>query len=136
MPGTRDGVALASKARTAETVSEWISSGGATWLLIMFDWTVEAASSTLTLSIEGLDPASGKPFTVWTAAAALTAIGSDAAKVNTYYAIGTALLASAVGGLTDVENVPVPSTWRVKVAVGDADSATYSIGYMLGGGGS
>ncbi len=133
---TRDGVALASAARTVETVSEWFSSGGAEWLMIMMDWTIEAASSTLTLSIEGLDPASGKPFTVWTAASALTAIGGDSAVVGVKYAIGTALLASAVGGLTDTENVPVPSTWRVKVAVGDSDSSTYSVGYMLGGGGS
>ncbi len=127
MGQTKDGVLLANVARTTEQTTEWQSSRGADWLLLLFDWTVEDVAATLTLRVEALDPASGKAFTVWTAAAALTAIG----KVS--YAIGTALLASAPGGLTDVENVPVPATWRVVIAVGDSSEWEASLGFMLGG---
>lgn len=117
---THDFVVLASAARTAATEAGPFSSQGAAVLMLFVDATAETGSAEVTLSVVALDHLGGE-FTVWTAAAAISATG------KTSYAIGVGLDASAPGGFTDVENVPVPPTFKVKAAVADADSLTYSV---------
>lgn len=125
---TRDGVLLASAARTVLQTGEWQSSGGYSHLILLLDFTVDAVSADLTLTLQGRDPASGDPFNVWTAAAAASAVAMFA------YGLGPGLLTSVKEAMTDVGNVIIPATWRVNVAVGDSNEATYSLGYILSGG--
>ena len=124
---TRDGALLASAARTTLQNTEAQSSRGLKHLTIIVDVTVDPASAAITPSLQALDPASGKWVTVWTAAAALTAVGTA------IYALGVGILASVPGGFTDVENIPIPPTWRFHMAVADTDSMTYSVGFTLTG---
>ena len=120
---TRSGVALVSEARTVETGSEPLGGGG--HLVINVDVTLDAASASITPTVQGWDIASGKWDTIWTAAAALTATG----QVN--YQLGPGLLASVGGGYTDTENVVIPDTWRFLMLVNDADAITYSLGWSI-----
>lgn len=88
---------------------------------VILDITVNAGTSaTLTVTISGVDPASGKKYTLL-ASAGITAVGTT---VYTVYP-----------GLTAVNNVTatnvLPGTYAVDVAVGSADPATYSVGVQL-----
>lgn len=124
---TKEGVLLTSAARTTEQTTPWQSNPGCKYLVLSLNITADPVSADLTPRLEGRDPASGTAYTVWTAAAAASATGIF------NYALGPGLLAATPGGHTDTENVVVPPTWRVVVAVGDTDSCTYSLGYALTG---
>ena len=120
---TRSGVALASAARTLETASEALGGGG--HLVLNVDVTLDAASASITPTVQGWDSASEKWDTIWTAASALSATG----QVN--YQLGPGLLAATGGGYTDTENVVIPDTWRFLMLVNDADAITYSVGWSI-----
>ncbi len=120
-----DGVLLPSAARTADATTEWKSSQGSKYLILIVDCTADPASAAVTPKIQGLDPASGKTFDVWAAAAAVEAVGM------TQYMLGPALDAAAPGANTDTENVVLPPTWRLFMEAADTDSLTYSVGYAM-----
>ena len=124
---TRDGTIFVSAAKTATEYSEPISSRGLKFLILYVDVTAIAATPSVTFSVQALDPASGKWFTIWTAAAALTAVSTA------IYALGPGLLDSVPGGYTDVENIVLPPTLRVTRTHADTDSFTSSTGYALTG---
>jgi len=111
---------MASAARTTLQSVPLINAAGYRNCLIVFDWTVEAVSSTLTPSIEvvGLSAANG---ILWTAAAGLTAIG-----VYPYLFTDSGLIAADFNG-TEAVGFSLPANCVFKIAVGDADSSTYSV---------
>ena len=112
---------LASAARTAQTDSTDQVNYNAKGVMIILDITVDAASVGLTPSILMKDPVSGKDVTIWTAAAAATLVGTD------IYLIYPGVLAADFNG-TEAVSIALPRTWVLRIAVADADEATYSVG--------
>jgi hypothetical protein len=112
------GTALASAARTTTTASGDISNPDGRGVWVVLDLTAFTTAASLTLSIQGKDPASGKYVTLFTSAAVTTV------STNAYV---------VYPGITETANVdasvPVPKTFRVNVVHGNANSTTYSVGY-------
>lgn len=115
-----NGVALASAARTTQSDSVDLFNPDARGVVVVLDVTAIAATPGLTLLVQGKDPASGKYFTIFSGASVV------AVTTNVY---------TVYPGLTETANVdfsaPLPATWRVRINVADADSATYSVGFSL-----
>lgn len=115
-----EGTALASAARTTSTQSADLTNYNGRGVRVWLDVTAITATPSITLAIEGKDPASGKYKTMLTGAAVTTV------STNEYV---------VYPGVTETANVdastPLPRTWRVNVTHGDADSITYSVGYCL-----
>lgn len=107
---------LASAARTAATDSADISNTGYRGVHVYLDVTVDPAAAAITVTIQGKDPISGKYYTLL-AGAAVSAVGTTVYKI----------FPGATAAANAVANDCVPTTWRVSVAVADADSMTYSI---------
>ena len=119
----RSGTALASAARTASVNSPDLQNPDSVGVIVVIDTTLVPGTAPSTVfTIEGLDGASGKYYTVL-ASVAITAVGT--------------VILRAYPGLTAAANVDasavVPSTWRVKAVHGNANSVTYSVGYNLVG---
>lgn len=115
-------VVLASAARTATTNSEVFTNFGARGILLIVDATVEVDTAEVTPSLQAYDPLSGKYATIWTAAAAISAVGT-----------ATYLLypGASDGNMTEVDGIPLPAQFRVVMTAADADSLTYSVGAHL-----
>ena len=113
---------LASAARTAEADSADQVNHNGSGLLIYVDWTSETDTVTLTPRLQVKDSIGGGYFTVWTAAANLTATGDY---VYLFQPGG------AAGSYTEAVNLRVGRTWRFQMGVGDADSATYSVSAVV-----
>lgn len=115
-----DGIALASAARTATTASADLGNPDARGVMIFLDLTAFVTAASLTLSIQGKDPASGKYVTLLSGAAVTTV------STNVY---------TVHPAITETANVdaavPLPATWRVNVVHGNANSTTYSVGFSL-----
>jgi hypothetical protein len=109
---------LASAARTAAIQSEEVKNAGEyRGILLIIDATALAATPGVTPNIQAYDPVSAAWYTVWTAAAAISATGD-----YTYL-----LYPGASGGnMTEVDAIPIPIWWRLSMTVADADSLTYS----------
>lgn len=114
--GNVDATLLASAARTAATQSADQTNYNGRGLHVVIDVTAWTAGS-ITVTIQGKDSVSGKYYTIL-ASAALAAVGTTILRVY------PGLTASANAAANDI----LPRTWRVSVAVGTADSITYSIG--------
>ena len=112
---------LTSAARTAQTDSSDQVNFNAKGVMIILDITVDAVSVGLTPSILMKDPVSGKDVTIWTATAPATAVGTD------IYLIYPGVLAADFNG-TEAVSIALPRTWVLRIAVADADEATYSVG--------
>ena len=110
---------LESAARTA-AINVEVENTQYRGVIIIFDWTVEAVTSTLTLHIEGKSTLGNDWYTMLTSAA-LTAVGT------TVYRVFPGAIASA----NLIADDWLPPTWRFRVAVGDADSSTYSVNAIL-----
>ena len=110
---------FASAARTT-TVNVEVTNTRYRGVIVIFDWTVEAATSTLTLHIEGQSTLGSDWYTMLSSAA-LTAIGT------TVYRVYPGAVASA----NLIADDWLPPTWRFRVAVGGADSSTYSANAIL-----
>lgn len=91
-----------------------------TGLHLIIDVTAEAATPALTITVDGVDRISGKTYNLITSAA-ISTVSTVALKI--------------APGITPAANVAVamnlPPIFRVSVAHGNADSATYSISGML-----
>lgn len=85
-------------------------------LFVVLDVTVDPAAASITVSIDGYDPVSGKTWTLLDGAA-VAAVGT------TVYRVSPHLTASANAIAKD----HVPPHVQISVAVADADSLTYSI---------
>lgn len=117
---TGSGTALASAARTATVSSADITNYNGHGLLVFFDCTASAVTPSITLKIQGKDPASGKYYTILESAA----ITGTATNV---YRVDPLLTAAANTIAKDL----VPDTFRITMTHSDADSITYSVGYCL-----
>jgi len=106
---------LPSAARTTEQLVENTNTKGR-GIHLTIDVTLDPALASITPSIEGKDPVSGKFYTILTG----TAIA----------ATGTFILRVFPGATAaaDIANDILPATWRFKMAVADTDSMTYSVG--------
>lgn len=111
---------LPSAARTtAQTGDDQINLGHR-GLHCVIDITAVAGSPSLTFTLQGKDRVSGKYYTLL-ASAALTGTGTTVLRVY------PDLTAAANLVVNDV----LPECWRLIVAVGTADSVTYSVGVSL-----
>lgn len=117
----QDGIILASAARTTTQTSADLYNADARGVIVFFNVTAGAVLS-LTVTIQGKDPASGTYYTLLSGAAETGVIARN-------YTVHPAI--------TETANVDaavvLPFTWRVVVTVGNATSATYSVGYSLVG---
>jgi hypothetical protein len=84
---------------------------------VVIDITAIGGGATLTVTIKGKDPVSGKYFVILASAA----LAATATTVLTVFPGAT-----AAGNLT--VNDQLPRTWRVESAVGTANNITYTIG--------
>lgn len=108
---------LASAARTASIDSADFRNPSGRGLALVIDVTAIAATPSITVTIQGKDPVSGKYYTLL-ASAAITTVSTTVLRVY------PGLTAAANLAANDV----LPEIWRASVAHGDADSITYSIG--------
>lgn len=110
--GTVSGIALASAARTATTNSPDIISYNGRVIIAILNITAAPGVETVTINIQGKDPASGNYYTIIS--------GTAQAAVSISYQI-------SVNSFTSV----TPRTWRINVTHSAAGSFTYSVGYDI-----
>ena len=113
---------LVSAARTTAQAVEILlsSSDHPTALVFTIDVTLDAATASITPSIESYDPLS-ETWTGVLTGAAIAAVGDVQLK------IGVGLTAAANLVVNDV----VPTKFRFSMAVADADAITYSVGLEI-----
>ena len=105
-----------SKARTTDPTVVDLSNATGRGLHLVIDVTAVDATPSVTFTINGKDPVSGKVWTIL-ASAAITATGTTILKVY------PGLMAAANAAANDV----LPPTWQVTAVHGDADSITYVV---------
>lgn len=105
-----------SAARTADPEIKDQANTTGRGLHLVIDVTAVTATPSVTFTIQGKDPVSGKVWTIL-ASAAITAVGTTILKVY------PGLTAAANAAANDV----LPPTWNVKAVHGDADSITYTV---------
>lgn len=110
---------LPSASRTATISSIDQQNQFGRYVHVTVDTTVIGTGS-ITMTIEGRDPASGKYYTILASAAIVT-------NVTTVYKVGPALTAAANAVANDI----LPTVWRVTVTANNANPATYSVGYAI-----
>jgi len=113
------GIALASLARTATNSTSDFTNVGHQSLIVVFDVTA-VSTSDVKLKIEGKDPASGKYYTILESASVTTI------SINVYR-VSPHLTAAANTIAKDI----MPTTFRFTMTHANANSTTYSVGYML-----
>lgn len=114
---------LSSAARTATTNSSDQINYNAKGAIIFFDITAVPLVDTVTLSVEGKDPVSGKYFTLLEGSA-LSTTGQR------LYAIYPGV-ADTDTKFDAFEEMPMPRTWRVTVTHSGIGSFTYSVGAAM-----
>ena len=117
--GTVEVTILASAGRTTTQTQADQTNPYARGIQVILDMTVVGTGS-VTLEIDGKDPASGKYYALLTGAAVVT-------NVTNVYRVYPGLTAAANATASD----NLPRTWRVKVTANNANSATYSVGAVL-----
>lgn len=111
---------LASLARTTtQTSTDLQNQGGFGSLNVVLDMTVVGTGS-VTITINGKDPASGKYYLILAGAAVVT-------NSTNRYRVGQTLAASANAVAQDY----LPAVLQIVVTANNANSATYSVGYSL-----
>jgi hypothetical protein len=113
----------ASVARTATPTAVTVPVGRYKALHLVIDVTAATATPSVVCTVDGLDPVSGKYYNLLTSAA-LTESGAPYTRV---LKIGRGLPVTANVAANDV----LPSTVRVTMTHGDADSITYSVAAAL-----
>lgn len=116
-----EGIALASAARTTTQTLPDLKTGGAKYLNVVLDMTTVGTGS-VTLTINGKDPASGKYYLILAGAAVIT-------NSTNRYKVGPNVTAAANSIAQDY----LPETIQLVVTANNANSATYSLGYSITG---
>lgn len=111
---------LASASRTTTQTSADITVHNAKKLIVVLDMTTVGTGS-VTVSIDGKDAVSGKYYNILTGAAITT-------NSTNRYRVGETLAAVANSVAQDY----LPRVIRIVVTANNANSATYSVGYVLG----
>jgi len=109
-----------SAARTATHSSPDISNYSGTGMVAVIDATAITATPSVVFTIEGKDPTSGKYYTIL-ASAAIVATGTTVLRVHPDLTAATNTVAKDM----------LPAVWRVKTAVSDTDTLTYSVGASM-----
>ncbi len=119
----RSVTALTLAARTANTIySPDIENGGGRSAIVVIDITVRAGGSpTAAFTIEGLDSASGKYYTI------LESVSSLGAVATTILRIGPGLTAAT----NLVANDLLPPVFRVKCVITSAGAITATVGVAM-----
>jgi hypothetical protein len=112
------GTLLASAARTATTSSSDQQNYSAKGVRVFINVTVHAVSAAIVPTIEVKDPISGT----------YTAILTGASITTTGHTVLTAYPGATVAAGVTLA-IPLSKTWRVTMTPGNANSATYSVGY-------
>ncbi|MBA3760130.1 MAG: hypothetical protein H0X07_06310 [Gemmatimonadales bacterium] len=115
-----EGSLFATAARTATPTAANLTNFNGRAILVILDVTAITATPLLTLTISGVDIVSGKVYALLTSAV----IGAVS---TTVFKVGPGLTAAA----NLVANEYLPRALQFSVSHGDADSATYSVGYSL-----
>ncbi|HEU5160335.1 MAG TPA: hypothetical protein VFU43_25275 [Streptosporangiaceae bacterium] len=110
-------------ARTVAPDTHEYQTSGHRFLTLVVDVTAITATPGITVSVLGVDRASGKTWTVLTGAQLVAVTGATPQTLR----VGPGLVASA----NAVANEVLPSTFRISVAHADADSITYSVGALV-----
>jgi hypothetical protein len=114
---TQSATLLASASRTTTQTSSDLSTKGWRGLHVILDVTDVAASPSVTVTINGKDPASGKYYLLLSGAAVVTA-------VTNVYKVAPGITATANVSASDV----LPATIQVVVTANNANAGTYSLG--------
>lgn len=117
--GNIEVTALASSARVAGINSADMTLYNGRGITVVIDLTAFVTAASLTVTIQGKDPLSGKYYTLLVS----TVIASV---ITTVMQVGPGLTASA----NLIANALVPRTYRISVAQGNGNSTTYSVGVM------
>lgn len=116
-----DATSLASAARTTTQTLADISTNGKSFLNVVLDLTVNTGGlGSVTLTINGKDPASGKYYLIL-AGAAVTTVSTNR------YKVGPTITAAANAIAQDY----LPATIQLVVTANNANTTTYSLGYSL-----
>lgn len=116
-----EGTSLASASRTTtQTISD-IDTNGCKYLNVVLDMTT-VGSGSVTLTINGKDPASGKYYLILSGAAVTT-------NSTNRYKVGPNITASANAIAQDY----LPKTIQLVVTANNSNAATYSLGYSITG---
>lgn len=116
----KGGVLFPSAARTATTlVSADQTNVGGNGVHVVLD-TTAFTSGTVTLTIQGKDPASGKYYTLL-AGAAVVGTSTNVYKVCKGCPVTTNISA----------NDMLPTVWRISISGASTPISTYSVGYMV-----
>jgi hypothetical protein len=108
------------EARTAVATSQDISNHDGTGLVLTIVATAVVNTPSVTFTIEGKDPTSGTYYTILTSAA-ITGAGTTVLRVHPDLTAATNTVAKDM----------LPAVWRVKTAVSDTDTLTYSVGASM-----
>ena len=114
------GTLLASAARTATVNSSDIVAQFARGVRISIDVTAASATPSVTPKVQVKDPASGVYSNVLVGAAIT---GAGHVELAVYPGIEASANVAA--------DAPLAREWRVRMEHGDADSITYSVGYVM-----
>lgn len=117
MPAHINITVLPSAARTELVTGADLTNPDGKGIIITIDVTLDPALASITFTVQGKDPLSGKYYNILVSAA-ISAVSTTILRIYP--------------GLVAVANLTVndllPTTWRVNVAVADTDSMTYSVG--------
>lgn len=119
-----EGTLFTSAVRTATNNSGDLKNHNYRYLTIYISVSADSGAD-VTPSVQVKEIVSGNYDTIWTAAAAISAVGEFT------YQLGPGLLASVDGDYIDTENVVVPKTFRIVMTHNDSTSITYSGTYGL-----
>lgn len=111
---------LASDERTSDEASDDLTNYGARGVMLTLDVTAITDTPSITLKIQYKDPVGGNYEDLFSAAAAVTAVG-----VHTYVLYPGDVVAA--DDVVEVGKLPLPATWRVYIVHADADAITYSV---------
>jgi hypothetical protein len=111
---------LPSAARTATPDDVEIDSLNHAGLIIIVDVTAIVTTPSITVTVKGVDPASGQDWTIL-ASAAITTVSTTVLRVHPALAATANLVADDM----------LPPQMAVAVAHGDADEITYSVAAHL-----
>lgn len=121
--GVQEGQILASAARTATVNSDDQVNPGAKGVIVYVNVTAVSATPSVTPKLQYKIPNTSTYVDAFTAGAAITATGQY---VYVLYPGNLAIPASGTG-VTQLEELPLPKTWRWVMTHADADSITYSV---------
>jgi hypothetical protein len=111
----------ASAAHATGDTEQWdFEQSESAGLIVVFDATVHAVSAAIVVTIQGVDPVSGKTWDILSSAS-ITGVSTTVLKVH------PGITTAANAAVADA----VPCRIRIKVVPGNANSATYSIGATL-----